>query len=116
GDTVEDAFDKVETFLWKLVPPKAPLISTRTLSIPNLWSAKELTSGTTRNNITVDLQPLGTVSDYFSDGGIGTLSATIDGNALQSVAMSTNTSQSGTYSNAVGTLVLTEVGWPLAPA
>lgn len=116
GDTIEDALDKIETFLGKLAPAKAPLIGSRSLNIPNLWSAKELTSGTSRTNITVDTQPIGTVSDYFSDGGAGILKAFINGNAGPTVNMVTGTNQSGTYSNAVAILTVNEIAWPQSPA
>ena len=34
GDRVEDAFDKVDVVLGKLIPPRPPKLSTKTLTIP----------------------------------------------------------------------------------
>ncbi len=115
GDTVEDAFDKVEHMLVKLAPANASLLSDLSLDIPGTFSASQLTSGTVKPRITIDTTPTATVSNYFRDGDRGILQASIDSTNLPAITLSFN-DESGTYANSTGTITIVETPYPIAPA
>lgn len=112
GDEVEDAFDKVEVILGKLAPAKPANLSTRTLTIQNIYTALEAVTGTSRNTIINSYRPSGswtfvaansgsgTSASY--DGDAGTLSAEINGNvSIGSQRIMTSASDVGRYENLV---------------
>ena len=78
GDTMDDAFDKIESVLALLAPARPPDLTDVTISIPNLYVAREHITGLVTTNITDDTTPTGTISTYFGDASNGTISAYVD--------------------------------------
>jgi hypothetical protein len=112
SDKVEDAFDKVELILGKLAPAKPPLLSTRTLTIPNVYTALEVVTGTSRTTIVTSSLPTaswtlvpatsGSNSTLSTDGDVGTLSAEFDGGvSAGSIRTMTTASDTGTFGNLI---------------
>lgn len=102
GDTLENAFDKVEVILGKLAPTKPPLLSTKTLTISGTYTAllSGAVSQTSISNVTDDTTPLAQTptgtANGFSDGQLGTLSASVNSTASGSRVLTTG-DDTGTY-------------------
>jgi hypothetical protein len=98
-DRTEDAFNKVELILEKLAPAKAPLLSSRTLSIlANSYTALSASVGTSTTNVYTGATPVFTASGAFGDGDGGSLTASIDGVDVGTRAIAASpTSNVGTY-------------------
>ena len=98
GDKIEDAFDKIETVLAKLAPPKPANLSAKTLSVSGTYSALESSTGTVHSIVTDVTTPTSTTSTSFYDGDAGTLSAKINGSVAGSRVLTTG-DDTGSYSS-----------------
>ena len=103
GDRVEEALDKVENILFKLAPARPPNLSTKSLLLSNAYTANlQGTNTTVTNAVTNDTTPtfplVGgmVVTNAFSDGDQGQLSASVDG-ANVGARQLTPSSDVGTY-------------------
>jgi len=112
NDKLEDAFDKIEDILGKLAPAKPPLLSTRTLSIPNVYTALEESTGISRTTAitsslptaswTVAIATSGSSTTLSTDGDAGSLSAEFDGGVSStSTRIMTTASDTGTFGNLI---------------
>lgn len=107
GDRVEDAFDKVDVVLGKLIPPRPPKLSTKTLTIPGSYSARRSGLTDLYTNVCNTPSPLiqlagGMVAtNAFTDGDVGALSAICGlsqiSQSVVGVATLTTGSDVGTY-------------------
>lgn len=102
GDKMEDALDKLDMILDKLVPAKPPALSTKAITLSSPYSARKAGTNMTYTNITDDTTPSFTMvggaiaANAFADGNNGTLSALIDGVSVGSRAL-TPSDDTGTY-------------------
>lgn len=77
GDRVEDAFDKITTFLERLAPNTPPNLSTIPLIVQGSYSALQAGTGVQHDDITTSI--VTTISaDGFHDGSQGFLTATVN--------------------------------------
>lgn len=95
GDSFNDAFDKVNTFLEKLAPELPPNLSAVSLSLAGAYTALTHTSGVSRSTVTSSSTPTVSSAEEFFNGVSGVLSATIGGVAAGSIAL-TSVDNSGT--------------------
>lgn len=93
--------------LSKLIPSPSPLLSTRTISIPSIYSADAQGTGTYTSNITTITSPIASVSGIFSDGANGTLTAYLNSLPIGYITMNSALTSGNTYIN--GALSITEV-------
>lgn len=77
GDSIEDAFDKVETTLGLLVPAKPQNLSAVIMTLTPNYTAREESTGTIRTTVTNSTSPTVEAADFY-DGKAGTLTAEID--------------------------------------
>ena len=88
GDRVEDAFDKVTTFLERFVPAPPPNLVDITMLLAGGYSAKQESTGTTHVDITSAM--VSTLSaPPFLDGKQGVLSASINSINAGSITLTT---------------------------
>lgn len=97
GDRVEDAFDKVTTFLERFVPAPPPNLSAITMSLASGYTALQESSGTLHNDITSNPVATLTAADFL-DGKQGVLSATINAASAGSITL-TNGDDTGLINN-----------------
>jgi len=72
------AINDINLILGKLAPSPPANLSTRTLSLSGVYSAREQNTGTIRNYVTDDTTPTANVSGIFGDGSDGVLTAYLD--------------------------------------
>jgi hypothetical protein len=77
GDRVEDAFDKVTTFLERFVPAPPPNLSAITMTLASGYTARQESSGVLHNDITSTQVSTLSAPDFL-DGRQGVLSAVIN--------------------------------------
>lgn len=117
GDTVEDAFDKVISFLELIAPPLPPQLSSVNLVISSTWSAKEQNTTTTFTNITDDTTPTAVVDSVFWDGASGTLDSFIETNGGGQTNIGSISLTTGDDSGTNGALTITQnTNYPVSPA
>ena len=94
GDKMEDALDKLDMILDKLVPSKPPALSTKTFALTSQYTARKAGTNTAYTTVTdiqtPSLQLVGGMiaANSFSDGNNGILSALIDGTNIGSKSLS----------------------------
>lgn len=101
GDLLEDAFDKLDTVLDKLVPPRPPGLGTKLLTMVGGYSARFEGTNTLGFGVTTSPSPIFQLSDTsaansFFDAESGTLSALLDGGTVGTRSLTTS-SDVGTY-------------------
>lgn len=100
GDTVDDAFDKIDSLLSLLIPPKPDALSMKTLTILASYSAIYTTLHAQVSNVVNTTKPTFQISDSFYDGNAGILTAYV--NSMSSSKQLTTASDVGR----VGDLVI----------
>lgn len=86
GDRPEDAFDKITTFLERLIPEPPANLSTIVMTIPAGYSALKESTGTTHIDITKNPTETLTAAG-FGNGNTGSLTANINGTDVGTVAL-----------------------------
>lgn len=115
-DNPTEAFDKVITILDRLAPEPSADLSTRVLSIDNIYQGREcnlsLSAGINYTYIIDDFTPIANLDGEFADGDTGTLSALVNGSTEGSRIL-TSSDDSGVYGNLT---ILTDFDpYPVAP-
>lgn len=96
GDRVEDAFDKLDSILDRLVPTRPPNVSAKSLSLTSAYSARMAGTNAVINTVTDDQTPSfqmvgGMIAtNAFGDANNGTISALIDGISIGDRALTPN--------------------------
>lgn len=102
GDKMEDALDKLDSILDKLVPSKPPALNTKTFSLTSQYTARKAGTNTSYTTITdiqfPTFQLVGGMipANSFSDGNNGILTALIDGIDIGNKVL-TSIDDTGTY-------------------
>lgn len=102
GDKLEDALDKLDVILDKLVPTRPPGLNTKTFQMASSYSARKAGTNAVYTNVT-DIQTSSftmvggeAVTNAFSNGDSGTLTALIDGASIGSKVLTAG-DDTGTY-------------------
>jgi hypothetical protein len=99
---MEDALDKLDVILDKLVPIKPPVLSTKAVTLVSPYTARMAGTNTSFTNVTDNQTPSFTMvggmtpSNAFADGNAGMLTALIDGVGIGSRSL-TYADDTGTY-------------------
>lgn len=102
GDKLEDALDKLDVILDKLVPTRPPGLNTKTFQMASSYAARKAGTNTNFTNVTDIQTPSFTMvggetgSNAFSNGDSGTLTALIDGGSIGTRVL-TSGDDTGTY-------------------
>lgn len=102
GDSIEDAFDKVETLLGLLAPAKPQNLSAVTMTVSPVYTAKEASTGTTRTTVTNSTAPTVEAVDFY-DATAGILTGKVD-----TVSVGTRTLVVGSDVGSYGALNITD--------